>query len=136
MLLRYGSGVVIQSGTLLALKGGELTMGDRVIIGSYSNIRAFRSFIRIGSRVQLAQFVSLIATNHLIGPDGVPSIDEADLRPGHHGITIGDDCWLGVNVTILPGVELGDRCVVAAGAVVTKSFPPGSRIMGVPGRAT
>lgn len=37
-------------------------------------------------------------------------------------IEIGKGCWIGEKSTILPGVQLGERCIVAAGAVVTKSF--------------
>jgi acetyltransferase-like isoleucine patch superfamily enzyme len=43
---------------------------------------------------------------------------------------IGDYCWIGMNSIILPGVELGDFTVVAAGAIVTKSFPEGHCIIG------
>lgn len=38
---------------------------------------------------------------------------------------IGNYCWIGMNAVVLPGVELGDFTIVAAGAVVTKSFPEG-----------
>lgn len=43
---------------------------------------------------------------------------------------IGDYCWIGMNCMILPGVELGNNVVVAAGSVVTKSFPEGNCIIG------
>ncbi|WP_282780623.1 acyltransferase [Phaeodactylibacter xiamenensis] len=43
---------------------------------------------------------------------------------------IGSYCWIGMNSTILPGVVLGDNTVVAAGTVVTKSFPEGNCIIG------
>jgi acetyltransferase-like isoleucine patch superfamily enzyme len=50
------------------------------------------------------------------------------------GIKIGKNCWIGSKVTILDGVEIGDSCIVAAGAVVNKSFPSNSVIGGVPAK--
>lgn len=49
-------------------------------------------------------------------------------------VRIGKNCWLGTNSVILPGVELGDNVIVAAGAVVTKSFPSDVIIAGVPAK--
>ena len=47
-------------------------------------------------------------------------------------ITIGEDCWIGANVTILPGVKIGDRCIIGAGSVVTKDVPSDSDFVGNP----
>lgn len=49
-------------------------------------------------------------------------------------ITIGDDCWLGANVTVLPGVTIGKGCTIGAGAVVQKSIPDYSVAVGVPAK--
>ncbi len=49
-------------------------------------------------------------------------------------VTIGDNCWIGGNATINPGVTLGDNVVVASGAVVTKSFGDNVVIGGNPAR--
>lgn len=52
---------------------------------------------------------------------------------GHYGrIRVGNNCFIGMRATIMPGVELGERCVVAAGAVVMDSFPANSVIAGNP----
>ncbi|KQY55761.1 hypothetical protein ASD11_14715 [Aeromicrobium sp. Root495] len=65
---------------------------------------------------------------------------EADGRPSFRGsrgeapAQIGNDVWLGANVVVLRGVTIGDGCVVAAGAVVTKDLPPYSIAGGIPAR--
>ncbi len=47
-------------------------------------------------------------------------------------VAVGDGCWLCANSAILPGVSVGGKCVVAAGAVVTKSFAGNCLLAGVP----
>ena len=49
-------------------------------------------------------------------------------------VEIGDDCWIGVNVVIMPGVAIGKGCVVGANAVVTRDLPAGSVAAGVPAK--
>lgn len=49
-----------------------------------------------------------------------------------HPITIGDDTWLGGNVTVVPGVKIGCRCIIGAGSVVTKDIPDDSVAVGNP----
>lgn len=49
-------------------------------------------------------------------------------------IRIGNNCWLGANAVILPGVKLGDNVIVGAGAVVTKSFPSNVMLAGNPAK--
>lgn len=70
--------------------------------------------------------------------DQVELIDpEADGRVSFRGdgpAKIGNDVWLGANVVVLRGVTIGDGCIVAAGAVVTKDLPPYSIAGGIPAR--
>ncbi len=47
-------------------------------------------------------------------------------------VRIGNDCWLGANVTVCPGVTIGDGCVIGADSVVTRDVPPGSFAVGLP----
>lgn len=49
-------------------------------------------------------------------------------------VTIGNNVWIGGDVTILPGVTIGDNVVIGAGAVVTKSFPSDVVIAGNPAK--
>lgn len=49
-------------------------------------------------------------------------------------VTIGDDCWIGGNAVICPGVTIGNGCVIGSGAVVTKDIPDNSLAVGNPAR--
>lgn len=49
-------------------------------------------------------------------------------------ISVGDDCWIGANVSVMPGVVIGAGCVIAAGSLVTKDVPAGHLAMGMPCR--
>lgn len=72
-----------------------------------------------------------IGNNTLIGPNCsfyTPQhpfnyIERREPKETGLSITIGDDCWLGGNVTVLPGVTIGNRCIIGAGSVVTKNIP-------------
>lgn len=55
-------------------------------------------------------------------------------RKPKNPITIGDDCWIGGDVTILPGVTIGAGCVIGAKSLVTKDIPAGYVAMGAPCR--
>ncbi len=78
--------------------------------------------IEIGDHTNLGPGVGLISANHNLINNSVH-----DPAPP---IRIGNYCWLGMNSVVLPGVELGDFTVVAAGAVVSSSFPEGHCVIG------
>ncbi len=83
--------------------------------------------IEIGDYTLIAPNVGIISANH----------DPADLdrHLPAEPIRIGSHCWIGMNTVILPGVQLGDRTIVAAGSVVARSFPEGHcTIAGNPAR--
>ena len=49
-------------------------------------------------------------------------------------IIIGNDVWIGANAVIMPGVFIGDGSVIGADAIVTRSIPPYSVVVGIPAR--
>ena len=49
-------------------------------------------------------------------------------------ITVGDNVWIGANVCVLPGVTIGNNCVIGAGSVVNRDIPPGTLAVGNPCR--
>lgn len=81
-----------------------------------------RNGIIIGENVWIGPNVTMVSMNHDV--NNYHRYIQAD------PIVIGNDCWIASNVTILSEVELGEHTVVAAGAVVTKSFKDGNQIIG------
>lgn len=73
--------------------------------------------IAIGKGTWIAPNVGLITANH--------SVSDLNEHDSPKAIILGEKCWIGMNSMILPGVVLGDRTIVGAGSVVTKSFPDG-----------
>ncbi len=82
--------------------------------------------VRFGDYVRLGPNVGILSANHNLYDQRI--YNEAP-------IIIGDYSWIGMNSIITAGVTLGPRTIVAAGAVVTKSFPDGFCILaGVPAK--
>jgi maltose O-acetyltransferase len=85
--------------------------------------------IEIGDNVNLGHGVLITTSSHAIGG--------AERRGGRlepEPVRVGDGAWLASRVVVLPGVEVGEGAIVAAGAVVTRSVPPHTMVGGVPAR--
>ncbi len=119
---------VIESFACINNAVGDVMIGDHTRIGLHNTIIGP---VEIGSHVNLAQGITVTALNHNFG-DTEKRIDEQGVST--NPVTIEDDVWIGANAVILPGVTIGNHCVVAAGAVVTKDVPPHSLVAGVPAK--
>jgi len=107
---------------------GDVIIGDNTRIGLHTTVIGP---VEIGSNVNLAQGIVVTALNHNF-TDSTKRIDEQGVSTAK--VTIGNDVWIGANATVLPGITIGNHCVVAAGAVVTKDVPPYSLVGGVPAK--
>jgi acetyltransferase-like isoleucine patch superfamily enzyme len=134
----------------VSTSGGELETGHGTQIHQSSRVHSAR-FARIGAHVWVGPGVQVFARggvtidDHcMIGPEAViltlmhnyrdPTMVPYDevvlMRP----VRIGRCTWIGMRAIVLPGVQLGEGTVVGAGAVVTRSFPPGSIVAGNPAK--
>jgi len=107
--LCLGDDVDLALGVTITTSGG-VTIGDRTLVGYYSQI---------------------LSRNHVI------PTERARIHGAGHkdqAVTIGRDVWIGAHCIILPGVNIGDGAVVAAGSVVTKSVAPYTIVAGNPAR--
>ncbi|MCH6574207.1 MAG: acyltransferase [Bacteroidetes bacterium] len=94
----------------------RIYVGINALIGRPGTYIQGKAEVHFGNYVQLAPNVGVLSSNHDLY-DQRKSIDKK--------VVIGDYSWAGMNSVILPGVKLGTRTIVAAGSVVTKSFPEG-----------
>lgn len=150
--LRLGNDVYISA---LGKKGVQF--GDNVSIGAFSRVIVSASMNNMGEQIKIGNNVGIGEFAYLGGAGGLEIGDECiagqylSCHPENHnyenphisirhqgvsrkGIKIGKNCWIGSKVTILDGVEIGDGCILAAGSVITKSFPKNSIIAGIPAK--
>lgn len=108
--------------------GTNLTIGSRTFI-NFGLTALDVVPITIGDDVQMGPNIQLLAPTH-------PLDSERRIAGWESGepITIEDGCWLGGGVIVCPGVTIGRRSVIGAGAVVTRDIPPFSLAVGNPAR--
>lgn len=88
--------------------------------------------ITIGDDVLIASDVTIVSENHSFDPeDKIPYMDQ---KLKSAPVAVGGGTWIGQGVIILPGVTIGERCVIGAGAVVTKDVPAYSVAAGNPAK--
>lgn len=108
--------------------------GNKVKIGRGTSINGKCYFenlekITIGENCNIAMDVLFCTSTHKFG-----DVNRRAGKPYGKPIIISDGCWIGARTTILPGVTIGEGCIIAAGSVVTKDCEPNSIYMGVPAK--
>lgn len=105
---------------------GPITVGSHVFVNQGSYIRPY---VTIEDRVSIGPFVRLISDTHDISAGqrrtGTPRKDP---------IVIGAGTWIGAGATVMGGVTIGQRSIIAAGSVVTRDVPDNVLVAGVPAR--
>lgn len=114
----------------------EFLHGNNIEIGENSTIlhsgyiwAGYESKIIIGKDVMIGPNTMIVAFDHGMVIDPKTPFKKQDYL--EKDIIIGNNVWIGANVVILKGVEIGDNCVVAAGSVITKSLKNNSIAAGI-----
>lgn len=104
--------------------------GTNVTLGENTYINMNCSFIDDG-KITVGKAV-LVGPNTVIATVGHPI--KPDMRKYMYtdSVVIGDNCWIGANVTICPGTSIGENTVIGAGSVVTKNIPANVVAVGNP----
>lgn len=123
-----GKMVNIQAGVMMGPLR-NISIGDNSGIGRDSILIASAP-IEIGRDVMIGPQLIVYTANHET-KRAVPMIKQPMV---YNPVKIGNDVWIGARVTILPGVEIGEGSVIAAGSVVTKSIEPYTIAGGVPAK--
>jgi acetyltransferase-like isoleucine patch superfamily enzyme len=127
--IRLPKSSYIAAGTILG--SNKISIGERVGINVLCHLDGAADIV-LEDNVRLGSGVTIITGTH----DIEPSVLRRDLtkptvpRP----VKIGRGSWVAAKVVILPGVTIGEGCVVAAGAVVTRDLPPNGLYGGVPAK--
>jgi acetyltransferase-like isoleucine patch superfamily enzyme len=121
---------IANSVNIYGSKSCQLKIGKGTYIGPYCMLDGFNGKVTIGSFVSFAQRITLLTGS-------APNASEKMQRifPLLKGeVSIGDHTWIGAHCVIMPKVEIGKYCVVAANSFVNQSFPDYSILGGSPAK--
>ena len=125
-----GRWVHVGDGTSLRCHEGTLSVGDKVVFGRNAVVNAYLD-ISIGATTIIADMVYITDFDHVFADADRPIKDQGITKSP---VAIGRDVWLGTKASVVRGTRVGDGCVVAANAVVTRDLEPYSIAAGVPAR--
>lgn len=117
--LHIGHGATWRKRMHFFIDGGSVVIGDRCFFNHDCSINSLEK-IDIGNDCLFGEGVKIYDHNHRFS-DLSMSIKEQGFSKAV--VTIGNDCWIGSNVTILKGASIGNHCVIAAGVTVDFEIP-------------
>ncbi|MDP4132480.1 MAG: acyltransferase [Bacillota bacterium] len=113
----------------------KANFSSRVKIGNDSGIginSSIAGYVTIGNDVMMGPECIIYTRNHEFKRTDIPMHEQgfSEVKP----VVIGNDVWIGGRVIILPGVHIGNGCIIGAGAVVTKDVPDYAIVGGNPAK--
>lgn len=123
---KMGKNVNIERGSFFS---PQLEIGDNSGVGI--NCEVYGP-VTIGENVMMGPEVIIYTKGHRHDRTDIPMMEQGDdeVRP----VSIGNDVWIGRRAMIMPGVSIGNGCIIGAGAVVTKDIPDYCVVGGVPAK--
>lgn len=110
---------------------GKFIAGDDTHIGDYTIIDVSDD-VTIGKAVAIGPRCTIYTHDHNYRQQGLDVPWKGD--PVTKPVTIEDGAWIGSNVTILPGITVGQNSIIAAGSVITKDVPAYTICAGIPAK--
>jgi maltose O-acetyltransferase len=111
------------------IKSKKLTIGNETFI-NFGFFFDGAGDLVIGNNVRIGQFFRVITATHEIGPSNQRCNIDAVIK----SVYVEDGCWIGANVTVLPGVTIKRGCVVGTNALVTESTKENGLYYGTPAK--
>ncbi len=108
----------------------KLELGSNVSINRGCIINAAGG-VRIGNDTLLGPGVIIYSQNHRFDSEDIPIRKQGYVLKN---VEIGNNVWIAARATILPGVKIGDNCVVGSSTLVAKDIPPNTLVVGNPGK--
>lgn len=107
----------------------KMKIGNGVHIADHCFIDAAGGF-QIGNYSGMGKNTVVLTTDHQAEGESIPFDDTRIVKP----VVIGDCVWVGQNVSVLPGVTIGDGAIIGLGTVVRQDIPPCAIVIGNPAR--
>lgn len=121
---------IIDSFGSIKRDSGKLIIGSNVGFSEFTYI-SVRGNVTIGDDVIFGPGCKVFTENHGMKNEGVPF---RLLEESRNDVSIGNNVWIGSGVTILPGTNIGNNSIIAAGSVVTKNIDSNTLYAGIPAK--
>ena len=118
-------------GPIVLINTSKIFIGEMTVINRNTHINAGTANISIGKYCHLGMGLTIYGFNHRYkNADKIPYDNKIEAKD----VSIEDFVWLGANVTIIPGITIGEGAIVGAGAVVTRDVPDCAVVGGNPAK--